>query len=105
MLDAVDHSDLGQRQVGDQPHRLGRDQGLDRRRWAVAEHPALVDHDHPAGEGVSLGQVVGGEQDRLAECCEAADLLPERPPGLDVKRHRWLVQEEKIGVADDRECE
>jgi hypothetical protein len=101
VLDPVDASDLGQRQVGGQPYRLCRDQGLDRRRGGVGEHTALVDHDHPVGEGVGLGQVVGREQDRLAQRREVADLLPECPPCLDIQRHRRLIKEEKIWVATD----
>jgi hypothetical protein len=61
------------RGVGHQP--------LDPLRGPLGDHAAAIQHDHAARHAVDLGEVVGAEEDRLAEGGEAVDLLPEGAPG------------------------
>jgi hypothetical protein len=78
---------------------------LDRRRGAVGEEPAPVDHQDPVGGLVSLLQVVGREQQGLA----GRDLFlhgrPEQPPGLHVHPGSRLVEHDQVALADDGQGE
>ena len=61
----------------------------------VGDHAAVVDHDHPAGEGVGLLEVVGGEHDGAAALgVQAPDQLLEVGPVLRVEPGRGLVEEQ-----------
>ena len=60
--------------------------------------------DDPVGDLVGLLEVMGREQDRPALGGRPAHVRPERPPGLDVHRHRRLVEEHEVGVAGDRDA-
>lgn len=56
-----------------------------------------------ASECLGLVHVVGGEQDGLAESSQVRDDLPGRSPGAWVEAGGWLVQEEQLRVADERQ--
>ena len=57
----------------------------------------------PVGERLRLVHVVGGEEDGLAELAQAADHLPRLAPGRGVEAGRRLVEEEQLGIADQRQ--
>ena len=62
-----------------------------------------VVHDrHPIAEPLGLVHVVGGEQDGAPVRLEAFDQLPELPAGLRIEAGGRLIQEEQLGVADQR---
>ncbi len=63
------------------------------------------DDRHPVGEPLRLVHVVGGEEDRLAEVAQARDHVPELAPGGGVEAGRRLVEEEQLGVADQRHAD
>jgi hypothetical protein len=46
---------------------------------------------------------VGGQEDRLSQRPQAVDHVPRGPPGGRVEARGRLVQEDQIGVADQRE--
>lgn len=64
-----------------------------------ARKPALVEDQHPVGDGVRLFQVVGGEQDRAA----LGGLFPHRGPeglaGGDVHAGGGLVENDQVVVS------
>ena len=100
-LDPADAGEGGQRRdadVGDESDGSRRDRGLDLLGRAVGDDSAAVDEDHPVGEGIGLGKVVGGEEDRLAVRSQAPHLLPEQVSRLDVQCCGRLVEEEQVGV-------
>jgi hypothetical protein len=59
----------------------------------------------PSTQGVGLLRVVGRQEDGLSAGGETRDLLPERAARLHVESHGWLVEEEHVRVAHDRERE
>ena len=76
---------------GDVPHRA-RDLDL-----------AVAQDRHPVGQPLRLVQVVGGEQDRLAERAQVLDRLPAAPPRLRVEAGGRLVEKDQVRVAGQRE--
>ena len=69
------------------------------------EHAALLDDRHAVGQRLRLVEVVGGQQDRLAERAQRADRLPRRPSRLGVEAGGGLVEEDQLGVAHQRQRE
>ena len=69
---------------------------------AEGDDLAAGDDRHPVGEPLRLVHVVGGEDDRLAEIAEAGDRIPGLAPRRGVEPGRRLVEEEQLGVADER---
>ena len=61
------------------------------------------DHGDPVGESLGLLHVVRGEQHGLAEVPEAGDHLPGAASGGGVEAGRWLVEEDQLRVADQRQ--
>ena len=57
------------------------------------------------GEPLRLLHVVRREQDALAQGAEVADRVPGLPPRGRVEAGRRLVEEDELGVADEREGE
>jgi len=51
---------------------------------------------------VGLLEVLGGEEDRGAGCVDAADLVPDGEPGSRVQSGRGLVEEQDLGLVDER---
>src|SRR5436853_363859 len=69
------------------------------------EDPPVLDDRDAVGELLRLVEVVRRQQDRLAEIAQVADRLPRAAPGLRIKAGRRLVEEDQLGVADERERE
>src|SRR5207248_6093672 len=65
----------------------------------------LAQHRDAVGELLGLVEVVRGEQDGLAERAERADHLPRRAAGLRVEAGGGLVEEDEVGIADERDAE
>ena len=63
------------------------------------------DDRHPVGEPLRLVHVVGGEEDGLAEVAQAGDHVPGLAPRRGVEAGRRLVEEEQLGVADQRHAD
>ena len=75
--------------------------GLEPGSGVVGDDLAVVDHDHPAGQGVGLLEVVGGEHDRAAGVLvQAADEVLEVGAVLGVETGRRLVEEQHAGQVD-----
>src|SRR4051794_4844501 len=89
--------------VGDPHPARGLDAQLARR--ADGEDPPLLDDRHPVGELLGLVEVVRGQHDRLAQRAQRADRLPRAAPGGGVEAGRRLVEEDQLGVADERQRE
>ena len=66
---------------------------------------AAGDDRDPVGEALRLVHVVGGEEDGLAEVAQAGDHLPGLAPRRGVEAGRRLVEEEQLGVADQRQAD
>src|SRR5437764_1133657 len=66
--------------------------------------PVLDDRD-AVGELLRLVEVVGGQQDRLAPLAQLAHRLPRVAPRLRVEAGRGLVEEDQLGIADERQRE
>ena len=67
----------------------------------LGDHPALVDDHHPAAGHRDLGQDVGREHDRVA-AGERADQLAGLDDLLRVEAGRRLVEDQHVGVVQDR---
>ena len=72
------------------------------RRRALGDDPALV-HDHqPVAELLGLVHVVGGEHQRHALLLEPEQPVPEQVPGLRVEAGGRLVEQQQLGLVDQR---
>ena len=71
-------------------------------RRAAGDDLAAGDDRDPVGEALGLVHVMGGEEDRLAEVAEAGDQVPRLAPRLGVEAGGRLVEEEQLGVPDQR---
>ncbi len=69
------------------------------------EHAPVLDDRHAVGELLRLVEVVGGQQDRLAERAQRAHRLPGGAARLRVEAGGGLVEEDQLGVADERQRE
>ena len=67
--------------------------------------PAFAEHRDAVGELLGLVEVVRGQQDRRAERAQVADRLPGGAARAGVEAGRRLVEEDQLGVADEREPE
>ena len=65
----------------------------------------VAHHRDAVGELLRLVEVVRRQQHRLAERAQRADHLPRRAPRGRVEARRRLVEEDEIGVADERDAE
>ena len=74
-------------------------------RRAGRDDAAVAEDREPIGELVRLLQVVRRQQDRLAERAQAADRLPGLPARGRIEAGRRLVEEDELGIADERERE
>ncbi len=81
------------------------DHRLDLRRRPVGDDAPVRHQDGAVRELVRLLEVVRREDHGLAVRGEVAHRRPERAPRLDVHRHRRLVEDEQIGIADERDRE
>ena len=62
-------------------------------------------HGHAVGQVLRLVHVVGRQDDGLAEVAERANRRPGLAPCVWIEAGRGLVEEEHVGVADERERE
>ena len=69
------------------------------------EDAPVLDDRHAVAQRLGLVEVVRGEQDRLAELLQRADRLPRGAPRRRVEAGGRLVEEDQLGVADERERE
>ena len=72
---------------------------------ALGDDHAVLDDRDAVGERLRLVEVVGGQQDRLAELLEPVDDAPGGAAGGGVEAGGGLVEEDELGVADERERE
>src|SRR5436190_4910149 len=89
--------------VGDAhaPRRVGAQ--LARR--ALGEDVAALDDRHAVGQVLRLVEVVRGQQDGLAQVAQRADRRPRVAARGGVEPRRRLVEEDQLGVADERQAE
>ena len=72
----------------------------------VPSRTMTLAHDGDAvGELLGLVEVVRREEHGLAERAEGADHLPRRAPRRGVEARRRLVEEDELGIADERDAE
>src|SRR4051794_24093740 len=76
-----------------------------RARRALDDDPPRAHDGHAVGQGLGLVEVVGGEQDGLAQRLERADRLPGVPPRPRVKAGGRLVEEDQLRIADQGQGE
>jgi len=72
---------------------------------AASDELAGGDDRHPVGEALRLVHVVGGEEDRLAEIAQTADHVPSLAPRRGIEARGRLVEEEQLGIADQRHAD
>ena len=75
------------------------------RRRPDAHDPPFAQDGDAVGELLGLVEVVRREEDGLAERAERADHLPRRAARLRVEAGGRLVEEDEVGVADERDAE
>ena len=75
------------------------------RRRPELHDPSRADHRDAVCELLCLVEIVGGQEDRLAQRAKCADHLPGGPARGRVEPRRRLVEEDEIGVADERDSE
>src|SRR5205085_8101122 len=86
------------------------DLDLQVRRRELARRPepdddAVAQDGDAVGELLGLVEVVRREEDGLPELAEGADHLPRRAPRRRVEARRRLVEEDELGIADERDAE
>src|SRR5438067_952067 len=72
---------------------------------ALGQDAPVLDDRDPVREGLGLLEVVGREQDGLAEALERPHGVPRRPPGGGVEPRRRLVEEDQLRVTHQRQRE
>src|SRR5690349_5484858 len=86
------------------PHALrGADAELGR--GPDRQDPPVLDDRDAVGELLRLVEVVRRQHDGLAEVAQRADRAPRGTPRLRVEARRRLVEEDQLGVADERQRE
>jgi len=70
-----------------------------------AHDPPLAQHCDTVGQLLGLVEVMRGEEDGLAERPQRPDHLPRRPPRRRIEARGRLVEEDEVGVADQRDAE
>ena len=86
-------------------HAVARRAGPERGGRPLGDEPPLLDDRDAVAERLRLVEVVRREEDRLAEVLQRADDVPRRAPRRRVEAGRRLVEEDQLGVADERERE
>src|SRR3954454_19520456 len=84
---------------------VARRPGAERGRGAHLEDAPLLDDRHAVAERLRLVEVVRREQHRLAQARQRADGAPRGPSRGRVEARRRLVEEDELGVADERQRE
>lgn len=82
-------------------HMFGAPRADELARRAKRDHFSVI-HDRDAvAEAFGLIHIVGGEDDRASGGAELLDEIPELAARLRVETGRRLIEEEKLGVADE----
>ena len=81
---------------------IGADRSNERRRRATSDDLAVVHDGELVAEPLGLVHVVGGQQDRPPGFLELLDEIPQLAARLRIETGRRLVEEEQIGLADER---
>src|SRR4051812_34136811 len=84
---------------------VARRAGAERGGRALGDEAPLLDDRDAVAQRLRLVEVVGRQQDGLAEVLERAHDVPRRAPGRRVEPGRRLVEEDQLGVADEGERE
>ena len=63
----------------------------------------MLDNRHAIAEALGLLHQMRGEQHRLATLANAAHHVPDRAPGLRIEPGRQLVEQDDLGIVDQRE--
>ena len=71
-------------------------------RRALGDDPSTVHHDEPVAQLLGLVHVVRGEYERHAALLEPVEAVPQDVPGLRVEAGGGLVQQQDLGVVDQR---
>src|SRR5207244_888935 len=88
---------------GDRLDRRAPDRCLELGRLALRDDATVVDDSDAVGEHIGFLEVLRLHEDGYTYVTrEAADLLPERRPALDVEPGRRLVEENDPGRMDQR---
>src|ERR1700722_4517002 len=72
---------------------------------ADCQHAPVLDDRYTVGQRLRLVQVMGRQQDRLAKRAQRTDRLPGRTSCLGIKTGGRLVEEDQLGIADERQGE
>ena len=81
------------------------DLGLQRRRRALGDQLPVVDDPDAVGELIGLLEVLRGEEDGRALVAQPAHLVPQRHARRRVQARGRLVEEEHLGLVDQRHRE
>jgi hypothetical protein len=81
------------------------DHRLDLGGRSVRDDVPVCHEDDAVGIGVCFLEIVRGEEHRLPARCELAHRDPERAASLDVHRDGGLVEDEQVGIRDERDRE
>src|SRR5215218_851508 len=84
---------------------IARRPGAERGGRALGDEAPLLDDRDAIAQRLRLVEVVRREQDRLAELLQRAHDFPRGAPRRRVEAGRRLVEEDQLGVADQRERE
>src|SRR6185436_16325907 len=101
-LVGLDDDDLAVSAVADLSRGGAADQLL---HGAGGDDPPFAQDGDAVGELLDLVQVVRRQEDSLAEPPQRADRLPGATPCAGVEAGRWLVEEDQLRVADQRQAE
>ncbi len=71
-------------------------------RRALGDLPAVVEHDQALAEALGLVHEVRRQQDRLALAQQALQAFPHQVARLRIESRRRLVEEQQVGVVDQR---
>ncbi len=74
-------------------------------RRSQTHDPAGLDHRDPVCELLRLVEIVGRQENRLPERSERPDQIPRCSSCGRIKTGRRLIEEEEIGIADERDAE
>src|SRR5258707_1519814 len=66
---------------------------------------SAIHNSDAVAQDLSLVHVMSGQDDCLALLTQPQDDIPERATALGVERGRWLVQDEYLGIVDQRDCQ
>ena len=69
---------------------------------SLGEDLAVIDDRDARAQLLELGQDVAADDDRLAEGAQLAEQLPQLDAGARVEAGRGLVEQQHLGVVDER---